>query len=80
MTSAAVLSTSRSCGLHDGIFEVLATHGDTHLGGDDIDNLLLQIAQEDIATEGITLSVSGVQALRQEVIRAKEALCPLRPA
>ena len=27
--------------LHDGIFEVLATNGDTHLGGDDIDNLLL---------------------------------------
>ena len=30
--------------LHDGIFEVLATNGDTHLGGDDIDNLLLRIA------------------------------------
>ena len=35
--------------LHDGIFEVLATNGDTHLGGDDIDNLLLRIALEDIA-------------------------------
>ena len=35
--------------LHDGIFEVLATHGDTHLGGDDIDNLLIRIALEDIA-------------------------------
>src|SRR5689334_21370236 len=34
--------------LHDGIFEVLATNGDTHLGGDDIDNLLLRIALEDI--------------------------------
>ena len=28
--------------LQDGIFEVLATNGDTHLGGDDIDNLLLR--------------------------------------
>ena len=37
--------------LHDGIFEVLATNGDTHLGGDDIDNLLLNIALEDIQTE-----------------------------
>src|SRR6188768_196723 len=37
--------------LHDGIFEVLATGGDTHLGGDDIDNLLLRIALEDIASE-----------------------------
>ena len=37
--------------LHDGIFEVLATNGDTHLGGDDIDNLLIRIALEDISTE-----------------------------
>ena len=34
--------------LHEGIFEVLATNGDTHLGGDDIDNRLLRIALEDI--------------------------------
>jgi len=33
--------------LHEGIFEVLATNGDTHLGGDDIDNLLLRIALEE---------------------------------
>jgi len=37
--------------LHDGIFEVLATNGDTHLGGDDIDNLLLRIALEDVQSE-----------------------------
>src|SRR6266700_2615646 len=30
--------------LHDGIFEVIATNGDTHLGGDDIDNLVIRIA------------------------------------
>src|ERR1035441_6777864 len=30
--------------LQEGIFEVLATNGDTHLGGDDIDNRLLRIA------------------------------------
>jgi molecular chaperone DnaK len=34
--------------LHDGIFEVIATNGDTHLGGDDIDNLLITIALDDI--------------------------------
>src|SRR5450755_2967497 len=34
--------------LHDGIFEVIATNGDTHLGGDDIDNLLIHIALDDI--------------------------------
>ena len=35
--------------LHEGIFEVIATGGDTHLGGDDIDNLLIAIALDDIA-------------------------------
>jgi len=63
--------------LHDGIFEVLATNGDTHLGGDDIDNLLLRIALEDIASEwGQDLSGDneGVQRLRRAVIEAKERL------
>ena len=63
--------------LHDGIFEVLATNGDTHLGGDDIDNLLLRIALEDIASEwGEDLSSNGeaVQTLRLAVIEAKERL------
>jgi Fe-S protein assembly chaperone HscA len=63
--------------LHDGIFEVLATNGDTHLGGDDIDNLLLWIALEDVASEwGEDLSQDneGVQRLRRAVIEAKERL------
>src|SRR5579871_2247595 len=63
--------------LQEGIFEVLATNGDTHLGGDDIDNRLLRIALEDIQSEwGEDLSHSGeaVQTLRRAVIEAKEAL------
>jgi Fe-S protein assembly chaperone HscA len=63
--------------LHDGIFEVLATNGDTHLGGDDIDNLLLRIALEDVQSEwGEDLSgdSEGVQRLRRAVIQAKERL------
>jgi len=63
--------------LHEGIFEVLATNGDTHLGGDDIDHRLLKIALEDLQSEwGEDLSHVGevVQTLRQEVIRAKESL------
>src|SRR6266849_1945848 len=63
--------------LHEGIFEVLATNGDTHLGGDDIDNLLLRIALEDIHTEwGEDLSgkPGAVQLLRRAVIKAKEEL------
>ena len=63
--------------LHEGIFEVLATNGDTHLGGDDIDNRLLLIALEDVASEwGQDLSHNGslVQTLRRAVIDAKERL------
>ncbi len=63
--------------LHEGIFEVLATNGDTHLGGDDIDNLLMHIALEDLQSEwGEDLSRNGeaVQTLRQAVIETKEAL------
>ncbi len=63
--------------LHEGIFEVLATNGDTHLGGDDIDNLLLRIAFEDIQSEwGEDMSgkSGAVQLLRRAVIAAKEKL------
>ena len=63
--------------LHEGIFEVLATNGDTHLGGDDIDNLLLQIAFEDIQSEwgeDISVNTTAVQVLRRAVIEAKEKL------
>ncbi|HTZ89163.1 MAG TPA: Hsp70 family protein, partial [Alloacidobacterium sp.] len=45
--------------LHEGIFEVIATNGDTHLGGDDIDNLLIAIALDDIEGElGIDVRTS----------------------
>jgi len=63
--------------LHEGIFEVLATNGDTHLGGDDIDNLLLQIALEDIQAEwgdDVSAKSDAVQLLRRAVIQAKEQL------
>jgi Fe-S protein assembly chaperone HscA len=63
--------------LQEGIFEVLATNGDTHLGGDDIDNRLIRIGLEDIQSEwGQDLSTNGsaVQLLRRAVIQAKEQL------
>jgi len=63
--------------LHDGIFEVLATNGDTHLGGDDIDNLMLRIALEDIMSEwgfDVSKKSDAVQLLRRAVISAKEQL------
>ena len=63
--------------LHDGIFEVISTNGDTHLGGDDIDNLLIAIALDDIAGDlNLDLRRNGeaVQAIRKAVIDAKIAL------
>ena len=60
--------------LHEGIFEVIATNGDTHLGGDDIDNLLIAIALDDLQGDlGIDVRRSGeaVQAIRKSVIEAK---------
>ena len=63
--------------LHEGIFEVIATNGDTHLGGDDIDNLLIAIALDDIGGElGLDLrnNPEAVQAIRKAVIEAKIAL------
>ncbi|HEX4154440.1 MAG TPA: Fe-S protein assembly chaperone HscA [Acidobacteriaceae bacterium] len=64
--------------LHEGIFEVIATGGDTHLGGDDIDNLLLAVALDDIRGDlGIDLGADAsarpevIQALRKAVIEAK---------
>ncbi len=63
--------------LHEGIFEVIATGGDTHLGGDDIDNLLTAVALDDIKGD-LGVDVSGqpevIQALRKAVIEAKIAL------
>jgi Fe-S protein assembly chaperone HscA len=63
--------------LHDGIFEVMATNGDTHLGGDDIDNLLITIALDDIQGDlGLDVRRNGeiVQTIRKAVIETKIAL------
>ncbi len=63
--------------LQDGIFEVVATGGDTHLGGDDIDNLLSAIALDDIlGSTGLDLrgNAEAVQAVRKAVTDAKIVL------
>jgi molecular chaperone DnaK/molecular chaperone HscA len=63
--------------LHEGIFEVIATGGDTHLGGDDIDNLLIAIALDDIEGDleiDVRKNAETVQAIRKAVIDAKIAL------
>jgi len=63
--------------LHEGIFEVVATGGDTHLGGDDIDNLLTAVAIDDIQGDlgvDIRSNPEVIQQLRKAVIDAKIAL------
>jgi molecular chaperone DnaK len=63
--------------LHEGIFEVIATNGDTHLGGDDIDNLLIRIALDDLRGDlGMIVEHKAdvVQTIRKAVIEAKIAL------
>lgn len=63
--------------LHEGIFEVISTNGDTHLGGDDIDNLLISIALDDISGDlqlDLRRNGEAVQAIRNAVIEAKIAL------
>jgi molecular chaperone DnaK len=59
------------------IYQVLATNGDTHLGGDDIDNLLQAFIHEEILqTDQIDFSPHGelAQELRKELIALKHKL------
>jgi molecular chaperone DnaK len=61
----------------DGVFEVLATDGDTQLGGDDWDNLLIQwVVGEFKKDQGIDLSAQpdALQRIKEEAEKAKIAL------
>jgi len=61
----------------DGVFEVLATDGDTSLGGDDWDNTLIQwIVAEFKKDQGIDLSgqPDALQRIKEEAEKAKIAL------
>jgi len=54
--------------VEDGVFQVLSTNGDTHLGGDDIDVLLIQRV---LAEQGGSPSPEQVQEIRKAAIQAK---------
>ncbi len=59
------------------IYQVLATNGDTHLGGDDIDNLMQAMVREKIREEhGVDISAKpeAAQELRKALIAAKHQL------
>ena len=58
----------------DNVFEVLSTNGDTHLGGDDLDELLINyLADEFKKTEGIDLRADAMahQRLKEAAEKAK---------
>ena len=64
----------------DNVFEVLSTNGDTHLGGDDLDELLIRyIADEFKKTEGIDLR-NDAMALQRLKEAAEKAKCELSTA
>jgi molecular chaperone DnaK len=63
--------------LKDGIFEVLSTNGDTHLGGDDIDNRLIMMVIEELeqrAGTGFAADPAVFQAIRKAIIKSKHDL------
>lgn len=58
----------------DGVFEVLSTNGDTHLGGDDFDNAIIKLLVDDFkANNGIDLSGDkmAMQRLKEAAEKAK---------
>jgi molecular chaperone DnaK len=54
--------------VEDGVFQVLSTNGDTHLGGDDIDRLLIDRA---LAQQAGRASAERIQEVRKAAIHAK---------
>ena len=61
----------------DGVIEVLATNGDTHLGGDDFDNRIMDwMVSEFKAKEGVDLSTDkmAMQRLKEAAEKAKKEL------
>jgi molecular chaperone DnaK len=69
--------------VEDGVFQVLSTNGDTHLGGDDIDVLLMDVVLAEMSAASSSPSYIGprfgdadgaaeaVQEIRKAVIQAK---------
>jgi Fe-S protein assembly chaperone HscA len=65
--------------VEDGVFQVLSTNGDTHLGGDDVDRLLVEQVLSDIAGPK-EQDAATVEAIRRAVIHAKWDLSDIEEA
>jgi Fe-S protein assembly chaperone HscA len=59
--------------VEDGVFQVLSTNGDTHLGGDDIDQLMMERVMPDNGSGASRADKTAeeIQEIRQAVIQAK---------
>ena len=63
--------------LGDGVFEVLSTNGDTHLGGDDFDDVIINWLADDFKSEeGVDLKADPIalQRLKEAAEKAKVEL------
>lgn len=63
--------------IDSGIFEVIATNGDTHLGGEDFDNRVLDYLSKVIKkkhNQDISRNPSAIQKLKTEIEKAKRTL------
>src|SRR5262245_9612220 len=60
--------------LSEGVFKVLATNGDTYLGGDDFDRLLMQVAAREMDVDLAVKDPELLQHLRDAAERTKIAL------
>ncbi|MBL7754769.1 MAG: Fe-S protein assembly chaperone HscA [Chitinophagaceae bacterium] len=61
--------------LQDGIFEVLSTHGDTRLGGDDFDRILMEYLKDEM--NKLSLKIPSQTSLRLIAIDTKHKLSQL---
>jgi Fe-S protein assembly chaperone HscA len=66
--------------VEDGVFQVLATNGDTHLGGDDIDILLVTKVLADLESTRPSYVVSGFSRTAEGAGRTSEDIQEIRKA
>ena len=63
--------------LGDGVFEVLSTNGDTHLGGEDFDNIIVNYLLDEFKKEsGVDIKddAAAMQRVKDEAEKAKKEL------
>ena len=63
--------------LGDGVFEVMSTNGDTHLGGEDFDNILVEFLVDEFKKESgidIRKDAAAMQRIKDEAEKAKKEL------